>query len=171
MSAAGVLRNRQLSLEKLSAEQQPEGKAASAHNDEPEERRVSQEKLPGHPKLPESLKIALIGRPNVGKSSLFNTLGQKQQALVSSRQGTTRDVNRVEIRFHGRTLEILDTAGLRKPGKREVGIEKFSALRTLAAIEESDICALLVDATEPHSKLDQALAGQIIEAGRELSSS
>ena len=111
-------------------------------------------------------KIALIGRPNVGKSSLFNTLGQKQQALVSSRQGTTRDVNRVEIRFHGRTLEILDTAGLRKPGKREVGIEKFSALRTLAAIEESDICALLVDATEPHSKLDQALAGQIIEAGK-----
>ncbi len=112
------------------------------------------------------LKIALIGRPNVGKSSLFNSLGQKQQALVSSRQGTTRDVNRVEIKYHGRTLEILDTAGLRKPGKREVGIEKFSALRTLAAIEEADICALLVDATEPHSKLDQALAGQIIEAGK-----
>ena len=166
LSAAGVLGNRQLSLEKLSAGQQPEGKAASAHNDEPEERRVSQEKVAWSPKTSESLKIALIGRPNVGKSSLFNTLGQKQQALVSSRQGTTRDVNRVEIRFHGRTLEILDTAGLRKPGKREVGIEKFSALRTLAAIEESDICALLVDATEPHSKLDQALAGQIIEAGK-----
>lgn len=113
-----------------------------------------------------ALKLALIGRPNVGKSSLFNSLSQKQQALVSSRQGTTRDVNRVELKFHGRTLEILDTAGLRKPGKREVGIEKFSALRTLAAIEESDICALLVDATEPHSKLDQSLAGQIIEAGK-----
>ena len=112
------------------------------------------------------LKIALIGRPNVGKSSLFNTLGQKQQALVSSRQGTTRDVNRVEVRFHNRTLEILDTAGLRKPGKREVGIEKFSALRTLAAIEEADVCALLVDATEPHSKLDQSLAGQIVDAGK-----
>lgn len=166
LSAAGVLGNRQLSLEKLSAGQQPEGKAASAHNDESKERRVSQEKVVWSPKTSESLKIALIGRPNVGKSSLFNTLGQKQQALVSSRQGTTRDVNRVEIRFHGRTLEILDTAGLRKPGKREVGIEKFSALRTLAAIEESDICALLVDATEPHSKLDQALAGQIIEAGK-----
>lgn len=112
------------------------------------------------------LKIALIGRPNVGKSSLFNSLGQKQQALVSSRQGTTRDINRVEVRFHNRTLEILDTAGLRKPGKREVGIEKFSALRTLAAIEEADICALLVDATEPHSKLDQSLAGQIVDAGK-----
>lgn len=112
------------------------------------------------------LKLALIGRPNVGKSSLFNSLGQKQQALVSSRQGTTRDVNRVEVRFHNRPIEILDTAGLRKPGKREVGIEKFSALRTLAAIEEADICALLVDATEPHSKLDQSLAGQIIDAGK-----
>ncbi len=113
-----------------------------------------------------TLKIALIGRPNVGKSSLFNSLAKKQQAIVSSRQGTTRDINRVEIKYHGRTLEILDTAGLRKPGRREVGIEKFSAIRTLAAIEEADICALLVDSTEPHSKLDQSLAGQIVEAGK-----
>lgn len=113
-----------------------------------------------------SLKIALIGRPNVGKSSLFNTLAKKQQAVVSSRQGTTRDVNRVTVKYKGQTLEILDTAGLRKPGKREVGIEKFSAIRTLAAIEEADICALLIDATEPHSKLDQSLAGQIVEAGK-----
>ncbi len=114
----------------------------------------------------DSLKIALVGRPNVGKSSLFNTLGEKQQAIVSSKQGTTRDVNRVIVKYKGQELEILDTAGLRKPGKREVGIEKFSAIRTLAAIEEADVCALLVDATEPHAKLDQALAGQIIEAGK-----
>ena len=112
------------------------------------------------------LKIALIGRPNVGKSSLFNALGKKQQAIVSSRQGTTRDVNRVQVKYKGREIEILDTAGLRKPGKREVGIEKFSAIRTLAAIEEADICCLLVDSTEPHSKLDQSLAGQIVEAGK-----
>lgn len=113
-----------------------------------------------------SVKIALIGRPNVGKSSLFNALGKKQQAVVSSRQGTTRDINRVQVKYKGKTLEILDTAGLRKPGKREVGIEKFSAIRTLAAIEEADICALLIDSTEPHSKLDQSLAGQIVEAGK-----
>ena len=113
-----------------------------------------------------SITLALIGRPNVGKSSLFNALGKKQQAIVSSRQGTTRDVNRLEIKFKGKTLEILDTAGLRKPGKREVGIEKFSALRTLAAIEESDVCALLIDSTEPHSKLDQSLAGEIVKAGK-----
>ena len=113
-----------------------------------------------------ALKLALIGRPNVGKSSLFNTLGKKQQAVVSSRQGTTRDVNRVRVKYKGQEIEILDTAGLRKPGKREVGIEKFSAIRTLMAIEEADICCLLVDSTEPHSKLDQALAGQIVEAGK-----
>lgn len=114
----------------------------------------------------DKLKVALIGRPNVGKSSLFNTLSEKQQAIVSSKQGTTRDINRVQIKYKNRELEILDTAGLRKPGKREVGIEKFSAIRTLAAIEEADICCLLVDATEPHSKLDQSLAGQIVEAGK-----
>ena len=112
------------------------------------------------------LTLALIGRPNVGKSSLFNTLSQKQQAIVSSRQGTTRDVNRVRVKYEGQEIEILDTAGLRRPGRREVGIEKFSAIRTLAAIEEADICALLVDATEPRAKLDQALAGQIVEAGK-----
>ena len=113
-----------------------------------------------------NLKIALIGRPNVGKSSLFNSLAKKQQAIVSSKQGTTRDVNRVQVKYKGQELEILDTAGLRKPGKREVGIEKFSAIRSLAAIEESDVCALLIDATEPHSKLEQSLAGQIVEAGK-----
>ena len=113
-----------------------------------------------------SIKLALIGRPNVGKSSLFNTLGKKQQAIVSSRQGTTRDINRMNIRYKGREIEIMDTAGLRKPGKREVGIEMFSAIRTLAAIEEADICCLLVDSTEPHSKLDQSLAGQIVKSGK-----
>jgi len=116
----------------------------------------------------ESIKISLIGRPNVGKSSLFNALAKKQQAIVSSRQGTTRDINRTTIKFQGKQLEFLDTAGLRKPGKREVGIEKFSALRTLAAIEESDICAMLIDSTDYHSKLDQALAGQIVKSGKSI---
>ena len=139
--------NRQLSSKKTLSDT----RASSSEND-------------GYPR--DLLKIALIGRPNVGKSSLFNSLGKKQQAIVSSRQGTTRDVNRVKVKYKGRELEILDTAGLRRPGKREVGIEKFSAIRTLAAIEEADICALLVDATEPHAKLDQTLARQIVEAGK-----
>ena len=113
-----------------------------------------------------ALKVALIGRPNVGKSSLFNSLAKKQQAIVANLSGTTRDINRTELKYKGQTIELLDTAGLRKPGKREVGIEKFSALRSLAAIEEADICCLLIDSTEPHSKLDQSLAGEIVKAGK-----
>ena len=116
----------------------------------------------------EIIKVAFIGRPNVGKSSLFNSISHKQQAIVSSKQGTTRDINRTQVKFNGKIIEFLDTAGLRKPGKREIGIEKFSALRTLASIEESDICAMLIDSTDYHSKLDQSLAGQIIKSGKSI---
>jgi GTPase len=112
------------------------------------------------------LRVSLIGRPNVGKSNLFNALAGKQQALVANIAGTTRDVNRISIRYGGRDIELLDTAGMRKPGKQEVGIEKFSVLRTLQAIEESDICFLLMDANELNTQLDQRLAGIIDEAGK-----
>lgn len=112
------------------------------------------------------LKIALIGRPNVGKSNLFNTLAGKQQAIVANIAGTTRDINRVAIKFAGRAIELMDTAGVRKPGKQEVGIEKFSVLRTIAAIEESDICLLLMDVNELNTGLDQKLAGMIADAGK-----
>lgn len=116
--------------------------------------------------LDDVLRIALIGRPNVGKSSLFNTLAGKQQAIVANIAGTTRDVNRVPVKYKGRDIELLDTAGMRKPGKQEVGIEKFSVLRTLQAIEQSDICFLLMDANELNTQLDQRLAGIIDEAGK-----
>ena len=112
------------------------------------------------------LRVSLIGRPNVGKSNLFNALAGKQQALVANIAGTTRDVNRVSVRYGARDIELLDTAGMRKPGKQEVGIEKFSVLRTLQAIEESDICFLLMDANELNTQLDQRLAGIIDEAGK-----
>lgn len=118
------------------------------------------------PALDEVLRIALIGRPNVGKSSLFNTLAGKQQAIVANVAGTTRDINRVSVRFKGRDIELLDTAGMRRQGKQEVGIEKFSVLRTLQAIEQSDICLLLMDANELNTQLDQRLAGIIDEAGK-----
>lgn len=114
------------------------------------------------------LRIALIGRPNVGKSHLFNTLAGKQQAIVANIAGTTRDVNRVGVKYHGRDIELLDTAGVRRSGKQEVGIEKFSVLRTLQAIEEADICLLLMDVNELSTQLDQKLAGMIKEAGRGL---
>ena len=112
------------------------------------------------------LRVALIGRPNVGKSYLFNTLAGKQQAIVANIAGTTRDVNRVSLKFKGRDIELLDTAGMRKPGKQEVGIEKFSVLRTLQAIEQADVCFLLMDANELNTQLDQRLAGIIDEAGK-----
>lgn len=112
------------------------------------------------------LRVSLIGRPNVGKSYLFNTLAGKQQAIVANIAGTTRDVNRISIRYGARDVEFLDTAGMRKPGKQEVGIEKFSVLRTLQAIEESDVCFLLLDANELNTQLDQRLAGIIDEAGK-----
>lgn len=114
----------------------------------------------------EVLRVALIGRPNVGKSYLFNTLAGKQQAIVANIAGTTRDVNRISIKFKTRDIELLDTAGMRKPGKQEVGIEKFSVLRTLQAIEQADICFLLMDANELNTQLDQRLAGIIDEAGK-----
>jgi len=114
------------------------------------------------------IRISLIGRPNVGKSFLFNTMAGKQQAIVANIAGTTRDVNRIAVRYKLQNIEILDTAGMRKPGKQEVGIEKFSVLRTLQAIEESDICFLLMDVNELNTALDQRLAGIIDEAGKGL---
>lgn len=114
----------------------------------------------------DSLRIALIGRPNVGKSNLFNTLAGKQQAIVANIAGTTRDVNRVTLRYNGQSIILLDTAGMRKPGKQEVGIEKFSVLRTLQAIEEADVCFLLMDVNELNTALDQRIAGIISDAGK-----
>jgi len=112
------------------------------------------------------IRVSLIGRPNVGKSNLFNTLAGKQQAIVANIAGTTRDVNRILVKYKGQSIELLDTAGMRKPGKQEVGIEKFSVLRSLQAIEESDVCFLLMDVNELNTQLDQRLAGIIDDAGK-----
>jgi GTP-binding protein len=114
------------------------------------------------------LHIALIGRPNVGKSYLFNTLAKKQQAIVANVAGTTRDINRTVVRYEGREIELMDTAGIRRPGKIGVGIEHFSVVRTLAAIEQSDICVMLMDANELNTQLDQKIAGMIKESGKGL---
>jgi len=114
------------------------------------------------------IRIALIGRPNVGKSLLFNTLSKKQQAVVADRAGTTRDINKAEIKFHEHNFELIDTAGIRRNGKIEVGIEKFSVLRSMNAIQQSDICLLVLDANELNVQLDQKLAGLIKEAVKGL---
>lgn len=114
------------------------------------------------------LRIALLGRPNVGKSYLFNTLAKKQQAIVADRAGTTRDVNKTSVRYDGRTIEIMDTAGIRRSGKIERGIEQFSVIRSIAAIEQADVCLLLMDSNELNVTLDQKIAGMVKEAGKGL---
>ncbi|GAC1601817.1 MAG: ribosome biogenesis GTPase Der [Candidatus Saccharimonadales bacterium] len=114
------------------------------------------------------LKLALVGRPNVGKSSLLNALIGKQKAVVSNIPGTTRDVATEIIKYKGQEIELLDTAGIRRRGRIEKGIEKFSALRTLNAIHEADVCVLVMDAIEGQVAGDLNLAGQIIEAGKGL---
>ena len=114
------------------------------------------------------LHLAILGRPNVGKSSLFNALAKKQQAIVAERAGTTRDINRIMVRYQGRETEIMDTAGIRRSGKIGQGIEHFSVLRSLAAIEQSDICLMLMDVNELNVALDQKIAGMIKESGKGL---
>ncbi len=114
------------------------------------------------------IRIALLGRPNVGKSALFNALSKKQQAIVADRAGTTRDINRSIVRYEGREIEIMDTAGIRRNGKIERGIEKFSVIRSLSAIEQADVCMLLIDVNDLHVQLDQKIAGMIKESGKGL---
>jgi GTP-binding protein len=114
------------------------------------------------------LHIAVVGRPNVGKSQLFNTLAKKQQAVVADRAGTTRDVNRAIVRYQGREVELMDTAGIRRAGKIGQGIERFSVIRALAAIEQADICFMLIDVNELTVQLDQKIAGMVKEAGKGL---
>jgi GTP-binding protein len=114
------------------------------------------------------LHIALLGRPNVGKSYLFNTLAKKQQAIVADRAGTTRDINRAIVRYKGREVEIMDTAGIRRSGKINVGVERFSVIRSLSAIEQSDVVFVLMDVNELGTGLDQKIAGMVKEAGKGL---
>jgi len=128
------------------------------------------EQIP-HAKLAENddrLRIAILGRPNVGKSALFNALAKKQQAIVADRAGTTRDINRALVRYEGQDIEIMDTAGIRRSGKIGTGIEHFSVVRTLSAIEQSDICLVLMDVNELSVALDQKIAGMVKEAGKGL---
>jgi len=114
------------------------------------------------------IHISLLGRPNVGKSSLFNSLAKKQQAIVADVAGTTRDINRSIIRYEGREIVLMDTAGIRRPGKIGQGVERFSVIRALSAIEQAEVCLLLMDANELNVQLDQRISGMIKEAGKGL---
>lgn len=113
-----------------------------------------------------SIRIALAGRPNVGKSALFNALTGEQRAIVSPIPGTTRDSIDSRFTYEGHDLTFLDTAGLRRRGKAEENIEKYSVIRTLGAIERSHVCVLMLDATELATAQDTHIGGFIAEASR-----
>lgn len=117
----------------------------------------------------EHLAVAVIGRPNVGKSSLVNRLLGEERLVVAAEAGTTRDAIDTPMRYHGRTFVFIDTAGLRRQSRVEDGIEFYSALRTRRAIERSDLAILVVDATEGamHAQ-DLKVAHLAWEAGRGL---
>ena len=102
----------------------------------------------GVPEPPEELRIAVVGRPNVGKSSIVNRLLGEERLVVTETAGTTRDSIDTPMQYHGRTLVFIDTAGLRRQSKVDDGIEFYSSLRTRRAIERADICVLVIDATE-----------------------
>ncbi len=113
-----------------------------------------------------SIRVALAGRPNVGKSALFNAITGEERAIVSPIPGTTRDSIDSRFAYEGHDLTFLDTAGLRRRGKADEGIEKYSVIRTIGAIERSHICILLLDATELVTAQDTHIGGFIDEAYR-----
>jgi len=117
----------------------------------------------------EGLRVAVVGRPNVGKSSFVNKLLGEDRLVVSEIAGTTRDSIDTPMRYHGRQIIFVDTAGLRRQSKIDDGIEFYSSLRTRRAIERSDICILMVDATEGEiQNQDLKIAALAWEAGRGL---
>jgi GTP-binding protein len=117
----------------------------------------------------QALRVAVIGKPNVGKSSFVNRLLGEERLVVSEIAGTTRDAIDTPMRYHGRPFIFVDTAGLRRQSKIDDGIEFYSSLRTRRAIERADICILMVDATEGEiQNQDLKIAALAWDAGRGL---
>ena len=112
------------------------------------------------------IKVALIGKPNAGKSSLVNSFVGEQRVIVSDVAGTTRDAIDTPFERHGQRFTLIDTAGLRRKSRVNEKIERYSVLRALAAIERSDICVVVIDATVGVTEQDKKVAGYAHEAGR-----
>ena len=114
----------------------------------------------------DSIKIAMIGKPNVGKSSLVNKLLGENRVIVSPIAGTTRDSIDTPFEFDGEPYTLIDTAGIRRKSKVNEDIEKFSVIRAVAAIERCDVCLLMIDAQEGVTEQDKKIAGIAHEAGK-----
>jgi len=120
------------------------------------------------PAEPHEIKVAIIGHPNVGKSTLINQLTGTSRAIVSPVPGTTRDSVDEVIRYHGRDIRFIDTAGIRRKGKTRLMAEKLSVVFSRKNIEDADIVLFMVDATEGASGLDANIAGYAHESGRSV---
>jgi GTP-binding protein len=122
--------------------------------------------LPAYPDEEEesnAIGVAIVGRPNVGKSSLLNALLGTERAIVSAIPGTTRDPIDTELVYDGQPMTLVDTAGIRRRGSIERGIEQYSVLRSMQAIDRADVALLLIDATEGVTSQDAHVAGYVLE--------
>ncbi len=124
---------------------------------------VSEENL-----IDDKIKFCVIGRPNVGKSSLVNAILNEEKAIVSDVAGTTRDAVDTPFRSHDKDYVIIDTAGIRKSGKIYENIEKYSVIRAMKAIERSNVCVLVINAEEGIIEHDKHIAGYALESGKPL---
>lgn len=111
-------------------------------------------------------KVAIIGKPNVGKSSLINKLAQEERVIVSDIAGTTRDAIDTDIKFDGKEYIFIDTAGLRRKNKIKEEIERYSIIRAVTAVERADVCIIVIDATEGVTEQDAKIAGIAHERGK-----
>lgn len=116
----------------------------------------------------EAVRIAILGRPNVGKSSLLNALLGEERAIVSEVPGTTRDTIDTMLQWDGEPVVLIDTAGIRRRGRIERGIEKYSVIRALRAIQRADVAVLMLDAEEGPASQDAHIAGYILEEHKSL---
>lgn len=110
-------------------------------------------------------KIAIVGKPNVGKSSLVNRLVGENRVIVSNVAGTTRDAVDTKVKFHGKEYIFIDTAGLRRKSKIKEELERFSIIRAVAAVEKADVVIVMIDATEGVTEQDAKIAGIAHERG------
>jgi GTP-binding protein len=109
------------------------------------------------------IRIAIVGRPNAGKSSLLNRLLGEERVIVSPIPGTTRDAIDTELTYHGQKITLIDTAGIRRRGRIAPGVEKYSVLRALKAIERADVVLVMIDANEGVTAQDTHIAGMVID--------
>lgn len=116
----------------------------------------------------EHLKIAIVGRPNAGKSTLLNKLIGEERAIVSAVAGTTRDAIDTDINYYGEKITLIDTAGIRRRGRIQAGVERFSVIRAMKAISRADVALLVIDAEVGVTEQDEHIAGYITEAYRSL---